>query len=183
MGDVMGSLGGLVDSALHLLDTPSMLVGVVVGPVLLGAAGWWAARRWGWRRVPGALAGLGVGLVLGVTLSRQVPEWASIYSGSPHAEFCTVRGFSFDLGNEMLNVLLLAPAAFFAVLATGATWRVLGAAVGLSAVIELVQPLTERGVCETQDLLNNSLGAAIAVVLGAVALAGERAARRSGVSV
>ncbi|ACU37131.1 VanZ family protein [Actinosynnema mirum] len=183
MGDVMGSLGGLVDSALYLLRTPSMAVGIVVGPVLLAAIGWWVARRWGWRRAPGALAGLGVGLVLGVTLSRQVPEWASIYSGSEHAEFCTVRGFSFDLGNEMLNVLLFAPAAFFAVLATGAAWQVLGAAIGLSAVIELVQPLTERGICETQDLLNNSLGAAIAVGLGALVLAGERAARRSGAPV
>ncbi|ATE54672.1 VanZ family protein [Actinosynnema pretiosum] len=183
MGDVMGSLGGLVEGALYLLRTPSMLAGVVVGPVLLGAAGWWAARRWGWRRVPGVLAGLGVGLVLGVTLSRQVPEWASIYRGSELAEFCQVNGVSFDLGNEMLNVLLFAPAAFFAVLATGAAWPVLGAAIGLSAVIELVQPLTERGICETQDLLNNSLGAAIAVGLGALALAGERAARRSRASV
>ncbi|MCA1188746.1 MULTISPECIES: VanZ family protein [unclassified Saccharopolyspora] len=81
--------------------------------------------------------------------------------------FCQLNGFSMAGGNELSNVLLFVPLVFFAVLATRKPLVVLVSAIGLSAAIELLQVATNRGVCETQDFLNNSVGAAVAAAVAA----------------
>ncbi|OLF16206.1 VanZ family protein [Actinophytocola xanthii] len=148
-----------------VLRVPLVAAGVLLGSVSLAVAGLAAARRWGWRPVPAALAGVGLGVVLGVTLSRR-----RSYFASPEGfdePVCLLTGFSVAGGSEVLNVLLFVPPVFFAVLATRRPAPVLGAAVVLSALIELAQTVTGRGVCETQDVLNNAVGALVAAVAGA----------------
>lgn len=150
------------------LSNPLIAVGVVVGAVVLGTSGWFAARRWAWRPVPSVCAGLSLGVVLGVTFSRTLPDWAG------RDEFCRVNGFSLHGSAELLNALLLVPLVFFAVLATRRPLAVAVSGVALSAMIEIVQPLTRRGLCEMQDFLNNSTGAVVAAVLAAGLVALDR---------
>ncbi|WP_344923599.1 VanZ family protein [Saccharopolyspora gregorii] len=137
-------------SVVGALSNPLILVGTLVGLALLSTAGLVAARRWGWRPVPAVLAGASLGVVLGATLSRTRPDYASMTGA-----------------NELSNVLLLVPLVFFAILATRKPLVVLVSAIGLSVVIELLQVVTNRGVCETQDFLNNSVGAAVAAAVAA----------------
>lgn len=159
------------------MSNPLIAAGVVIGAVALGFAGWRAAERFGWQSVPSVLAGLFLGVVLGVTFSRSVPGWAS----GPGQPFCNISGFSLHGMNELLNALLFVPLVICAVLATRRPLAVLLSAAALSALIELVQPLTNRGICETQDFLNNTAGAALAAGVGAAILVlqrpGARAAR------
>jgi hypothetical protein len=58
------------------------------------------------------------------------------------------------------------PFALFATLATDRALMVLATSVALTGAIELVQPITGVGVCETQDFGNNALGALVGVGLG-----------------
>ncbi|MDT7785142.1 MAG: hypothetical protein QOF58_3561 [Pseudonocardiales bacterium] len=163
----------MLDQVLFALSNPLIAGGVVVGAVAFGLGARAAARRNGWHPVPAVLAGISLGVVLGVTFSRTLPSWAG-------QEFCHLNGFSLHGSSELLNALLFVPLVFFAVLATRRPLVVLGAAVALSAVIELVQPLTRRGLCETQDFLNNSFGAVVAAIAaaGVVALGRRTAVAR-----
>ncbi|GGP81407.1 VanZ family protein [Saccharothrix coeruleofusca] len=150
------------------LSNPLIGGGVVVGGVALGFGGRLAARRTGWRPVPSVLAGIWLGVVLGATFSRTLPDWAG------RDQFCQLNGFAVNGGIELLNGLLFVPLVFCAVLATRRPLAVLGSAIALSAAIEIVQPLTRRGLCETQDFLNNSAGAVVAAALAAGVLAAYR---------
>lgn len=156
------------DEVFSALSNPLIAGGVVVGGVALGFGGRLAARRAGWRPVPSALAGISLGVVLGVTFSRTLPDWAG------RDAFCQFNGFSLHGSAELLNALLFVPLVFCAVLATRRPVAVLVSAVALSAAVEVVQPLTRRGLCETQDFLNNSAGAVAAAVLAAGVLAAHR---------
>ena len=162
----MSRLDSAFSTVVTALSNPLIAAGVLVGTVVLGAAGLLAARRWGWRPVPSVLAGISLGVVLGVTMSRTRPDWMHVYA--VEGPFCHLTGFSMVGGSELMNVLLFMPLAFFAVLATRRPLPVAVAAVGLSVLIELVQSWTERGVCETRDLLNNSVGAVVAVGVAAL---------------
>ncbi len=155
-------------SVVGALSNLLILVGTLVGLALLSTAGLVAARRWGWRPVPSVLAGASLGVVLGATLSRTRPDYASMPGVRVVEEpFCQLNGFSMTGANELSNVLLFVPLVFFAVLATRKPLVVLVSAIGLSAAIELLQMATNRGVCETQDFLNNSAGAAVAAAVAA----------------
>lgn len=63
--------------------------------------------------------------------------------------------------------MLFVPLVFCAVLATRRPVAVTCSAVALTAFIEVAQPLTNRGLCETQDFLNNSAGAIVAAIAAA----------------
>jgi glycopeptide antibiotics resistance protein len=65
-----------------------------------------------------------------------------------------------------LNFLMLAPFAFFGTLATRRPGLVLLASAAVSGGVELVQAVTDVGVCEAQDVYNNTVGAVCAVLLG-----------------
>ncbi|GLY47547.1 hypothetical protein Lesp01_12030 [Lentzea sp. NBRC 102530] len=151
------------DAVGDALANPLIAVGVVVGAVVLGVGARCAARRFGWRPVPAVFAGVFLGVVLGVTFSRTLPDWAT----APGQAFCHLNGFSLHGSAELLNALLFVPLVWCAVLATRRPLAVAVGAVLLSAAIEVVQPLTGRGLCETQDLFNNSAGAVVAAALAA----------------
>ncbi|ANZ35652.1 hypothetical protein BBK82_05735 [Lentzea guizhouensis] len=158
----MDQVGWVADAVRQTFTDPVTAAGVLAGAVLLGLGAWAAARRFWWRPVLSVLAGISLGVVLGVTFFRSAPSWA--LTGS---QFCHFTGFSLSGPNELLNVVLFVPLVFFAALATYRPVAVLCAAVALSAVIEVVQPLTGRGMCETQDFLNNGVGALVAAGVAA----------------
>ncbi|WP_051768937.1 VanZ family protein [Lentzea albidocapillata] len=172
---MLDQVGWAFEAVLAALANPLIAGGVVVGAGALGWGAWRVARSYRWRPVPSVLAGISLGVVLGVTFSRTLPAWAS----EPGQELCHLSGFSLHGSNELLNALLFVPLVFCAVLATRRPLAVLGSAVALSAAIEIVQPLTGRGLCETQDFFNNSAGAVVAAALaaGVVALRDRAAAR------
>jgi hypothetical protein len=163
------------DAVVFVLSDPLTAGGVVVATVVLGASAWFAARRFGWRPVPSVFAGIFLGVVLALTFSRSQPSWALVGT-----EFCLVNGFSLHGVSELFNALVFMPLVWCAALATRRPLAVLVSAVALSAVIEVLQPLVGRGMCETQDLFNNSAGAVVAAALAAgyVALRDRRAVRR-----
>ncbi|MFD4638016.1 VanZ family protein [Lentzea sp. NPDC058436] len=156
-----------LDAVVFVLSDPLTAGGLVFGAVALGAGAWFAARRFGWRPVPSAFAGIFLGLVLALTFWRSQPSWALVGN-----QFCTFNGFSLNGVSEQFNVLLFVPLVWCAVLATRRPLAVLVAAVASSAAIELLQPIVGRGLCETQDFFNNSAGAVVAAALagGYVAL-------------
>lgn len=160
----------MLDQIVQALASPLIAGGVVFGGVALGFVARYAARRYGWRPVPSVLAGISLGIVLGVTFSRTLPDWAG------REEFCHLNGFSLHGSSELLNALLFVPLVFFAVLATRRPVVVTVAAVALSAVIEIAQPLTRRGLCETQDFFNNSAGAVVAALVAVGVLMVRRSA-------
>ncbi|MFT7837801.1 VanZ family protein [Saccharothrix sp. BKS2] len=167
-----------IGAVLRFLSDPLIASGVCVGSAALGFTAWLTARRFGRRPVPAVLAGLFLGLVLGVTFSRTT----SNHSGQPGVveldrTFCHINGFSLHGTNELLNAVLFMPLVLCAVLATRRPLAVFGAAAALSALIELGQPLVDRGLCETQDFLNNTAGslAAAGVAAGLLALRKRRA--------
>jgi hypothetical protein len=161
-------IGNIVELTGRLLSRPLVLPGLLIGAAILGICSFRAASRFGWRKVPAVLAGLGAALLLAVTLSRSRPNLADMPGVFYYEEpFCLMNGFSVNGGFEFLNVLAFMPFAFFAVLATRRPLVVLAVSVVMSAVIELVQTLTGQGACETQDFFNNSLGAVVATALAA----------------
>ena len=151
-----------LDAVVFVFSDPLTAGGLAVGAVVLGAGAWFAARRFGWRPVPSVFAGNFLGLVLALTFSRSQPSWALVGS-----QFCLLNGFSLHGVSELFNALLFAPLVWCAVLATRRPLAVLFSAVALSAMIEVLQPLVGRGLCETQDLFNNSAGAVVAAALAA----------------
>ena len=70
-------------AVVFVFSDPLTAGGVVVGAVVLGASGWFAARRFGWRPIPSVFAGIFLGLVLALTFSRSQPSWALVGT-----EFC-----------------------------------------------------------------------------------------------
>jgi hypothetical protein len=172
---MIGSVWGTIHTILVTLKNPLIAGGVVLGGVLLGFGGWQAAKRFGWHRVPSVAAGISLGVVFGATFSRTLPDYSSM-PGVVYREtqFCHIDGFSMAGGNELINVLLFVPLVFFAVLAVRRPLVVAGAAIALSAAIELLQPLTHRGLCQTQDFLNNSAGSLVAAAAAAAVVALSR---------
>jgi hypothetical protein len=172
---VLDQVRWALDAVVFVLSDPVTSGGVVVGAVVLGTSAWFAARRFGWRPVLSVFAGIFLGLVLALTFSRSQPSWALV-----GLQFCLLNGFSLDGVSELFNALLFVPLVWCAVLATRRPLAVLVSAVALSAVIEVLQPLVGRGLCETQDLFNNSAGAVVAAALAAgyLALRDRMAVRR-----
>ena len=75
--------------------------------------------------------------------------------------FWSWRAWDVQQGQILTNVLMFVPVGVIA----GRIWRWKGlwVAAGLSIVIELLQLLTARGLCEFDDVLHNVLGAVIGI--------------------
>jgi hypothetical protein len=159
---VLDQVRWALDAIVFVLSDPVTAGGVVVGVVVLGASGWFAARRFGWRPTFSVFAGISLGVALALTFARSLPSWALVGT-----EFCLLNGFSLHGVSELFNALLFVPLVWCAVLATRRPLAVLVSAVALSAAIEVLQPLVGRGLCETQDFFNNSAGAVVAAALAA----------------
>ena len=87
--------------------------------------------------------------------------------------FWSWRAWDVQQGQILTNVIMFVPIGLIA----GRIWRWKGlwVAAGLSIVIELLQLLTARGLCEFDDFIHNMIGAAIGVgiVMLCVKLCGE----------
>jgi hypothetical protein len=106
----------------------------------------------------GAAAGLTLAGALTLTVLRP-----SYPLHGPDAGHCFVTVPTVLSGDGVTNLLLFAPTAFLLVLAVGRPRAVvLSAAVG-SVVVEWVQALREVGVCDSSDVVLNTLGALLAV--------------------
>lgn len=134
-----------------------------VGAVLLGALGWMMAARRRWSRLPAVLAGVSAALAVAVTQGRQPFQFGGLnFSG------CVLTSSGSGFSELALNVALLMPLGLFASLATGRIVAPAVFTVVTSTVFEAAQGLFDTGSCVGQDALSNSIGGAVAAVLGGV---------------
>lgn len=158
-----------------VFEQPDVSVGVVAGGLLLGALALGLAYLLGWGKVPAVLAGFSLALALSVTLVR--PNLgADVPLGNPLA-VCVPGTFSLSGDQAVLNFLMLMPLGFFGVLATRRPLLVALGCASVSAGIELTQAILDLGVCDGQDFVNNSVGAAVATLAGWLLLLAVRAVR------
>jgi hypothetical protein len=150
---------------------PLATAGFVLGPLCAVVSG-----RLGRSRAAvalGALAGSALAVALSLTLFRdggQPDSLAGLHT-------CVVTDPTVLSGDGLANLALFAPAAFLAVLAIGRPGCV---AVGIAAVslaVEGLQAIESVGVCDSSDVLLNSLGG-LAAALAAVSVRNALACRR-----
>ncbi|WP_461124125.1 VanZ family protein [Saccharothrix stipae] len=149
-----------------VLSQPEAVAVLFGGSVLLGAVGLVVARRRGWAVAPAVLAGCGLALALAVTLAR--PGGSLSIATTDPIGMCVGNEFSLTGSLERLNLVMLAPFAFFATLATRRPFAVFAVSGLFSGAVEFVQAVTAIGVCEAQDFYNNTVGALGAVVVAAL---------------
>ena len=135
---------------LRQLDSPWCYYGIAV---LIGAL---VGRTWRWEG--GLLVGYAFILLTETVFARGVtPE--------PHfqpALFWSWKEWKIQKNQILTNVIMFVPVGVL----TGLIWRWRGILVAarLSAGIEVLQLITTRGLCEFDDVIHNSLGAAIGIV-------------------
>ena len=150
-----------------VMTQTGVLVTLGVGILVLAPAALMCARRLGWSRtriVSAGLAGASLALVPATTLARgdALIAWG---------RSCLIQpGLSLGTSEALLNVLLFAPAAFFAMLAVRRAAPVVLAALASSAAVEAVQSVTALGTCQTSDVVRNVAGATIACGVAALLL-------------
>lgn len=150
-----------------VMTQSAVLLTLGVGTMLLTPAAIAGAHRARWSRLRIAFAGLvvaGLALVPATTLARGD---ATIAWGRP----CLIQpGLSLGTPEAMLNALLFAPAAFFAMLATWRAVPMVVAAFAASCAVEAAQSVTGLGTCQTADRVRNVVGAVVACGVAAVLL-------------
>lgn len=151
---------------------PEVPAAFAAGSLLLGGAGWWLAPRWGWARLPAALAGWGLALALAVTVVRSIGLFpAGGLNPLIIVRECVIGSLSLARTYEKLNVAMLVPFAFFATLATRRPVVIAGVCLLISGSVELVQGATGGGTCQARDVVHNIAGSVLGVLLAAVTLA------------
>jgi VanZ like family len=150
---------------------PEVLVAFAVGSLLLGGVAWWLAPRWGWAQLPAALAGCGLALALAVTVVRPIGAFSPA-SLNPLVivRECTIGSLSLARTYEKLNVAMLMPFAFFGTLATRRPAIIAGSCLLISGSVEFVQGATGGGTCQARDLLHNTVGGVLGMLLATVVL-------------
>lgn len=141
----------------RLLDIPWWYYGIAV---LIGVVVW---RIWRWEG--GLLAGY-MFLVLAETVLIRKPFTGIHYQ--PHL-FWSWKVWGAQKNQILTNIAMFIPVGVLA----GLIWKWNGilVATGLSAGIEVLQLITARGLCEFDDLIHNTIGAAIGI--GIVMLMGN----------
>jgi hypothetical protein len=160
---------GLLLQQAHLVAArPLLMAALLIGGMVAAVAALLVARRQGWRAIPAVLSGLGLTLIFAMTMVRRPrPDYLQLGPEAAPTPFCLVQSFApFGDSDAVLNVWLFVPFALFATLATNRAVAVLGASVVLTGAIELAQPITGVGVCQSQDFGSNALGAALGVAGG-----------------
>lgn len=165
----------LINIFLHHLEVPASFV---PGALLLGGAAWWVARSRGWNRKFAVLAGCSLALALALTVVRPLGHFpAGGLSPLATLRVCTVGSFSLVHLYEELNVVMLVPFAIFGTLATRRAVPIAISTVLVSGFIEYVQGATGGGECQLRDIVHNTLGGVIGVLV-AVAMLRLRASQR-----
>jgi hypothetical protein len=147
----------------YLTARPDVTAALLLGGLVLGALALLAAHVLRWNKIASVVAGFALALALSVTLVR--PFWGELRLGDP-LRACVPGVFSIAGSGALLNFVMLMPLGFFGVLATRRPLLVALACVSVSAGIEIAQAVFELGVCDGQDFLNNSVGAAVATAVG-----------------
>ncbi len=169
----------LLNILLHHLEVPAAFI---PGSLVLGGLAWWLAPRRGWAPVPAVLAGCGLALALAVTVVRPFGHFPS--GGlNPLATLglCTVGNLSLTHLYEQLNVVMLMPFAISGTLATRRPWLIAVSCAFVSGFAEFVQGTTGGGQCQVRDLVHNTAGGALGVLL-AVAVLRLRPRRSPGIT-
>jgi VanZ like family len=158
----------LLNILLHHLEVPAAFI---PGALLLGGAAWWLASRRGWARAPAVLAGCGLALALAVTVVRPIGHFAA--GGlNPLAtlRLCTVGSLSLTHLYEQLNVVMLMPFAVCGTLATRRPALIVSSCVLVSGFAEFVQGATGGGQCQVRDVVHNTTGGVLGVLLAVLVL-------------
>lgn len=156
-----------VDLAERVFAQPGVLTAMLGGCLVLGVLGLVIGRAFRWRPWCTGLAGAGLAGALAVTLARD-GDWAQSSGGGLRDAWaqCIPNAFSLSGSYARLNFVMLMPFAFFAVLAVRRFLPVAVLCLGAGIGIELFQVVSGRGVCEIQDMLNNTIGGMLAAVAG-----------------
>jgi hypothetical protein len=164
----------LLNIVLHHIEVP---IAFVIGSLLLGGLAWRFAPRRGETRRLAVLAGCGLALALAVTVVRPIGHFpAGGLNPLTTLRQCTVGSLSLAHLYEQLNVLMLMPFAIFGTLATRRPVLIASSCVLLSGLAEFVQSATGGGQCQVRDVVHNTVGSLLGVLL-AVVLLGLRARR------
>lgn len=153
----------LLNIFLHHLEVP---VAFIPGALLLGGAAWWLAARRDWARVPAVLAACSLAMALALTVARPFGHFAA--GGiNPVAtlRLCTAGSLSLAHLYEQLNVVMLMPFAIFGTLATRRPMLIAMSCLLVSAFAEYVQAATGGGQCQARDVVHNTLGGVLAVLV------------------
>lgn len=151
--------------------TPWMLGGLAA-VFVLAAILTWALRvplASGARRAGFFGFAVTAGAIVLVTLVREPPQTWCLNCWAP--QWGLARFLNGNLGTEgLLNVILFAPAAFFAVLVWRAPVRTVAFAALGSLAIELMQPMIGVGTNDLTDLVTNTAGAMVGATAAAVVM-------------
>ncbi|MBB5892259.1 VanZ family protein [Kutzneria kofuensis] len=147
----------------YLTSRPDVTAALLLGGLVLGALALVAAHLFRWGKLASVAAGFSLALALSVTLIR--PFWGGFRLDDP-LRVCVPGSFSLTAGGALLNFVMLMPLGFFGVLATKRPLLVATGCVSVSAGIEIAQAVFELGVCDGQDLVNNSVGGVLATLAG-----------------
>lgn len=158
----------LLNILLHHLEVPAAFV---PGSLLLGGLAWWLAPRRGWAQWPAVLAGCALALVLALTVVRPIGQF-SAGGLNPLATLrqCTVGSFSLAHVYEQLNVVMLVPLGYFGTLAIRRPLLIVASCVLVSGFAEFVQGATGGGECQVRDLVHNTVGGVLGVLVAMVVL-------------
>ncbi len=158
----------LLNIFLHHLEVPAFFI---PGAVILGVAAWWLAPRRGWAQVPAVLAACSLALGLALTVARPFGHFAA-GGVNPLAVLRLCMAGSLSLANlyEQLNVVMLVPFAIFGTLAIRRPVAVAISCTLISAFAEVVQGATGGGQCQVRDVVHNTLGGALGVLVAMVLL-------------
>ena len=168
----------LLNILLHHLEVPAAFI---PGAILLGGLAWWLAPRRGWAQVPAMLAGCALALVLALTVVRPFGHF-SVGGLNPLTTLreCSVGSLSLKHLYEQLNVAMLVPFGVLGTLATRRPLLIVTSSALVSAFAEFVQGATGGGECQVRDLVHNTAGGFLGVLL-AVGILRLRARRSAGI--
>lgn len=169
----------LLNILLHHLEVPAAFI---PGAVLLGGLAWWLAPRRGWAQVPAMLAGCALALVLALTVVRPFGHF-TVGGLNPLTTLreCSVGSLSLAHLYEQLNVAMLVPFGILGMLATRRPLLIVTSSAMVSGFAEFVQGATGGGECQVRDLVHNTVGGVLGVLL-AVWILRLRARQSAGIT-
>ena len=153
-----------VDAGVLLVLVPLLAAALLLGPLL---ARWWGTTALIATAALGSLGGI-LAFTLGV---RAITEDRREFVGSDFSWLTdsSVWRSAVDLDPSwLLNVLLFVPAGMFLTVALRRPVIVFVGLASMSFAIETIQSLTRLGTADVRDLVANTIGAAVGVVLASV---------------
>ncbi len=138
----------------------ALVAAVAAGAVLL------AMRKPVGKAFAGGLLTFYCLLVLSYTVLARPGTGEYCYEPEPFWTYRMImEGQTGFIMEALLNVLMLVPVGFLIGMLKRSFWTAAGAGFLFSAFIEIMQLVTTRGLCETDDVLHNTLGAIVGYVI------------------